>query len=89
MQATARAVIKQYDDRDLSAKQLAEFISSFYEVVSDNPYKNQEQAAWLSDMERKKDHWPKLGYQEYDGYLSAIDPDGKARTIIDMHKETV
>ena len=54
MQATARAVIKQYDDGDLSAKQLAEFVSSFYEVISDNQDANQEQAAWLSDMERKR-----------------------------------
>ena len=89
MQASAKAAIKRYDDGDLSAKQLADFISAFYEAISDHQDVCQEQAAWLSDVERKKDHWKKLGYAEYEDYLSAIDPQGKARNMICMHHETV
>ena len=89
MQASAKAAIKRYDDGDLTAKQLADFISAFYEAISTHQDVCQEQAAWLSGVERKKDHWKKLGYVEYEDYLSAIDPHGKARTMIDMHHETV
>ena len=40
-------------------------------------------------MERKKDHWKKLGYSKYEHYLSAINPYGKARNIIDLYQDTV
>src|SRR6266576_1695081 len=74
MQASAQAVIKRYEGGDLTAKQLADFMSAFYEAVSDHRDASQEQAAWLSSVERTKDHWKKLGYLEYEDYLAAIDP---------------
>ena len=89
MQESAQAVIKRYDDGDLTAKQLADFMSAFYEAINDHQDASQEQAAWLSGVERTKDHWKKLGYLEYGDYLAAIDPYGKARSMIDMHKQTV
>ena len=36
----------------------------------------------------KKDHWEKLGYKEYEDYLAAIDPHGKARSMINTHNQT-
>ena len=89
MQDSAQAAIKQYEDGDLTAKQLADFMSAFYEAISDHRDVGQEQAAWLSNMERIQDHWKKLGYPEYWDYLAAIDPLGKARNMINMHTQTV
>lgn len=40
-------------------------------------------------MERKKDHWKKLGYLEYENYLAATDPHRKARSMIGLYRETV
>ena len=89
MQDIAKAVMGRYDGGALTAKQLADFISAFYEAIGDLQDASHEQAAWLSSMERKKDHWGKLGYKEYEDYLAAIDPHGKARAMIDMHRQTV
>ena len=90
MQASATAVIKRYDDGDLTANQLADFMSAFYKAIGDHQDASQEQVAWLSSVERKKDHWKKLGYAQYDDYLAAIDPHGKARGATDdAHKQTV
>ena len=55
MQASAEAH-KRYEDGDLTAKQLADFVSASYEATSDNQDVSQEQAAWLSSVECKKDH---------------------------------
>ena len=89
VQASAKAAFKRYDDGHLTARQLADFMSAFYEAMSDHQDASQEQVAWLSDEERKTDHWRKLGYAEYDDYLAAIDPYGKARAMIKMHSQTV
>ena len=42
----------------------------------------------MSCEERKKDHWRKLGYSEYEHYLAAIDPHGKVRDMIDSYQAT-
>ena len=52
MQASAKAAMKQYDDGDLTAQQLADCMSAFYETVSDLQDASQKQKAWLSRMER-------------------------------------
>ena len=64
-------------------------MSAFYEAISNLHEASQEQAAWLSNVERQKDHWKKLGYLEYEHYLVAIDPHGKARNMIDLYQDTV
>ena len=64
-------------------------MSAFYEAIGDHQDASQEQAAWLSSVERKKDHWEKLGYSEYKHCLTATDPHGKARNMIDSYKNTV
>ena len=89
VQASAQAAIKRYGDGGLSAKQLADFMSAFYEAMSDHQDASQEQVAWLSSVERGSDHWRKLGYVRYNDYLAVIDPFGKARAIIEMHSQTV
>ena len=89
MQDSAKADIKRYDDGHLTAQQLADCMSAFYEAISDLHEASQEQAAWLSNVERQKDHWKKLGYLEYKHYLVAIDPHGKARNMIDVYQDTV
>ena len=43
VQASSEAVIKRYGDRDLTAKQLADFTSAFYEAIVKH-----EQGTWLS-----------------------------------------
>ena len=89
MQTSADAVMGRHENGDLTEKQLADFVSAFYEAIGDHQDASQEQAAWLSSVERKKDHWKKLGYLEYDHYLAAIDPHGKARNMVDSYKDTV
>ena len=82
MQASAEAVMKQCEDGELTAQLLAGCMSAIYEAVSDRQDATQEQAAWLSSMEREKDHWKKHGYLEYEHYLATVDPHGKARNMI-------
>lgn len=84
MQASAKAVLKRYSDGDLTTQQLADCICAFYEDEI-----SQENAACLSSVEREKNHWKKLGYLERGHFLAAIDPHGKAMTMIDLHGETV
>ena len=89
MQACAEAEMERYEDGDLTAEQLADFVSAFYEAIGDHQDASQEQAAWLSSVERRIDHWEKLGYSEYEHYLAAINPHGKARNMIDSYKVTI
>ena len=89
IQDTTKAAIKRYDDGYLTAQQLADCMSALYETFTDQHEASNEQAAWLSSMERKKDHWRQLGYLEYGHYLASIDPHGKARSMIKSHNETV
>ena len=56
MQACAEAEMEQYEDGDLTAEQLADFVSAFYEAIGDHQDVSQEQAAWLSSVERRIDH---------------------------------
>ena len=53
MQAAVEAAIKRYDDRDLTAKQLADFIAATYETIGDLQDVSHE-AAWISSVESKK-----------------------------------
>ena len=86
IQHSARAAIKQYHEGELSAKQLVDCMSALYEAIGDHQDASKEQVALLSSMEREIDHWKMLGYFEYEDYLEAIDPHGKARNMIDPHR---
>ena len=88
-QASAKAVMKQYENGNLTAKQLADLVSAFYKAISDHQDVSQEQAAWLSNVECTEDHWKKLGYLEYGDHLTAIDPHGNARKMVNIHRENV
>ena len=44
MQACVEAVTKRYEDGDLTAAQLADFASAFYEAIGDHQDASQEQA---------------------------------------------
>ena len=87
IQHSARAAIKQYHEGELSAKQLADCMSALYEAIGDHEDASKEQVTWLSNMEREIDHWKMRGYFEYDDYLESIDPHGKARKMIDSHRD--
>ena len=63
-QACAEAAMERYQDGCLTAQQLADCMSGFYNAIGDHQDASQEQAAWLSSEERKKDHWKKLGSSE-------------------------
>ena len=68
--------------------QLADFLSAFYEAMSNHQDMSQEQVAWLLSVERKTDHWRKIGCVGYNDDLVAIDPYGEARAMIEMQSNS-